>query len=528
MLPKVNPLSTSAWARLTAHLNEMRHVQMRDLFSDDENRTGKFSIKNETAVFDYSRNLVNDTTIKLLLGLAEECRLEQAMTAMFNGDLINETENRAVLHTALRNKTDETVNTGGKDIKPLVMAELERIKQFCNAVHKGKFRGYSGKRFRYIVNIGIGGSDLGPQMVTEALKSSWVKNIRPYFISNIDPSNVTDVLNEIDPERTLFLIASKTFTTQETMTNAETVRSWFLKKAKNKKHISTHFVALSTNEKAVKDFGIATEFTFRFWDWVGGRFSLWCAAGLTIPLVIGYKQFEELLKGAEAADHHFKTASWEKNIPVLMAMLGIWYINFFNCQTQAIIPYDHYLRFFPDYLQQAVMESNGKSVDRNGQKVDYATGPIIWGAPGTNGQHAFFQLLHQGTQLVPVDFIGCLKPHYNISDHHKKLLANFYAQPQALMVGKTATEAENEMKKQGLSKEEIKSLLPYKVFTGNKPSNSIILNELTPFSLGQLIAWYEHKIFVQGIIWNIYSFDQWGVELGKQLAGKILSENSPA
>ena len=524
MLPKVNPLSTSAWARLNAHRNDMRNVHMRNLFSNDNERVKNFSIHDENLTFDYSRNIADAVTFSLLQQLAEECKLRDAIDAMFNGELINETENRAVLHTALRNSSASSVFTEGSDIMPLVRKELEKIKDFCDQVHKGKLRGYTGKRFRYIVNIGIGGSDLGPQMVTEALKPYRVKNTRTFFVSNVDASNIMDVLEQVDPKRTLFLVASKTFTTQETMTNAGTARDWFLKSAKNKKHIRKHFVAMSTNEAEVEKFGIDPRFIFRFWDWVGGRFSLWSSAGLAIPLSIGYKNFEELLKGAESADKHFREADWNKNIPVIMALLGVWYTNFFNCQSSAVIPYDHHLKHFPAYLQQAVMESNGKSIDRNGERVEYSTGPVIWGEAGTNGQHAFFQLLHQGTQLIPIDFIGAADPHFKVGDHHEKLLSNFFAQPEALMKGKTEEEVEKELESQGFTVDSMARLLPYKIFEGNKPSNSFFFKKMNPFSLGQLIAFYEHKIFVQGIIWNIYSFDQWGVELGKQMATKILAE----
>jgi len=398
------------------------------------------------------------------------------------------------------------------------------MKNFCNKVHSGKWRGYTGKRIRYIVNIGIGGSDLGPLMVTEALKPYWLENIQVFFVSNIDGTHIAETLKKVKPERTLFLIASKTFTTQETMTNAYTAREWFLEHAVDEKHIARHFVALSTNEAEVVKFGISKKNIFRFWDWVGGRYSLWSAIGLSIALTIGYNNFEELLAGAYEGDRHFKETEFENNIPVLMALIGLWYINFFGAQSEAILPYDQYLHRFAAYFQQGNMESNGKIIDRNGEPVEYATGPIIWGEPGTNGQHAFYQLIHQGTQLIPCDFIAPAQSHNPIGDHHRKLMSNFFAQTEALMNGKTEQEAEKELEKAGLSNEEISKLLPYKVFHGNKPTNSFLIKKITPFNLGQLIAYYEHKIFVQGLIWNIYSFDQWGVELGKQLANKILPE----
>jgi len=398
------------------------------------------------------------------------------------------------------------------------------MKTFSNAVHSGKFRGYTGKKIKYIVNIGIGGSDLGPLMVTEALKPYKIADIETYFVSNVDGTHIAETLKKVNPEKTLFLIASKTFTTQETMTNAHTAREWFLKKAKQEKHIASHFVALSTNETEVVKFGIDKKNMFEFWDWVGGRYSLWSAIGLSISLTIGYKNFELLLKGAHSADNHFNAAPFEKNIPVLMATIGLWYTNFFGAQSEAILPYDQYLHRFAAYFQQGNMESNGKSIDRNGEAVEYATGPVIWGEPGTNGQHAFYQLIHQGTPLIPCDFIAPAQSHNPIGDHHQKLLSNFFAQTEALMNGKTEMEAEAELEKMGLTTEEISALLPFKVFAGNKPTNSFLLKKITPFSLGQLIALYEHKIFVQGIIWNVYSFDQWGVELGKQLANKILPE----
>jgi glucose-6-phosphate isomerase len=524
MLPKVNPASTRAWKELQEHSAQMKPVHLRDLFANDKERFKKYSLCMDELVFDYSKNIVTDKTIQLLLQLAGECKLKDAITAMFNGDLINETEKRSVLHTALRNFSDQPVFAEGLDVMPEVKRVLRKMKSFSNAVHSGKFRGYTGKKIKYIVNIGIGGSDLGPQMVTDALKPYWLDDIETCFVSNVDGTHIAETLKKVNPERTLFLIASKTFTTQETMTNAHTARDWFLKKAKQEKHIAKHFVALSTNEKEVVKFGIDKKNMFEFWDWVGGRYSLWSAIGLSITLTIGYKNFEQLLKGAHNTDNHFANTSFDKNIPVLMALLGIWYTNFFGSQSEAILPYDQYLHRFAAYFQQGNMESNGKTVDRNGEPVEYATGPVIWGEPGTNGQHAFYQLIHQGTPLIPCDFIAPAQSHNPIGDHHTKLLSNFFAQTEALMNGKAEDEAEKELEKQGLSSEDIVKLLPYKIFAGNRPTNSFLVKKITPFTLGELIALYEHKIFVQGVIWNIYSFDQWGVELGKQLANKILPE----
>ncbi len=475
-------------------------------------------------VFDYSKNIINDKTISLLSNLAADCQLQAGIDAMFNGEKINETENRAVLHTALRNLSSAPVYAEGKDVMPDVRKVLKQMKNFCNRMHDGRWRGYTGKRIRYIVNIGIGGSDLGPLMVTEALKPYWLEDIQTFYVSNVDGTHIAEVLKKIKPERTLFLIASKTFTTQETMTNAFTAREWFLEHAIDEKHIAKHFAALSTNETEVVKFGINKRNMFRFWDWVGGRYSLWSAIGLSIALTIGYKNFEELLAGAYEADQHFKKTPLEKNVPVLMALIGIWYTNFFGAQSEAILPYDQYMHRFAAYFQQGNMESNGKSVDRNGEAVEYVTGPVIWGEPGTNGQHAFYQLIHQGTELIPCDFIAPAQSHNPIGDHHQKLMSNFFAQTEALMNGKTEEEAEKELEKSGLSNEAISKLLPFKVFAGNKPTNSFLIKKITPFNLGQMIAFYEHKIFVQGVIWNIFSFDQWGVELGKQLANKILPE----
>ena len=524
MLPKINPATTKAWLLLKEHFAEMSSVKMRELFSTGKNRFSQFSIQYDDILFDYSKNIITDETLKLLLQLAEECQLKDAISAMFNGDMINATEKRSVLHTALRNFSKQPVYTEGNNIMPEVKKVLRKMKSFCDAVHNGEHRGYTGKRIKYIVNIGIGGSDLGPLMVTEALKPYKVEDIETYFVSNVDGTHIAETLKKVNPERTLFLIASKTFTTQETMTNAHTAREWFLKKAKNEKHVAKHFAALSTNETEVVKFGIDKNNMFEFWDWVGGRYSLWSAIGLSIALTIGYKNFELLLKGGHSVDNHFQHTPFEKNIPVLMALIGIWYTNFFGSQTEAILPYDQYMHRFAAYFQQGNMESNGKSIDRNGEPVEYATGPVIWGEPGTNGQHAFYQLIHQGTPLIPCDFIAPAQSHNPIGDHHQKLLSNFFAQTEALMNGKTDEEAEKELEKQALTPEQIARLLSFKVFAGNKPTNSFLLKKITPFTLGQLIALYEHKIFTQGIIWNIYSFDQWGVELGKQLANKILPE----
>ncbi len=516
MFPKIDPSSTSAWQQLKAHYNILRSSQMRQLFAEDSQRFQKFSMCAEDLVFDYSKNIIITETMDLLVKLAEECKLKEAIEAMFNGEKINETENRAVLHTALRNFSGKPVMTDGADIMPGIKAVLDHMKIFCEQIHSGEWKGYTGKPIKYIVNIGIGGSDLGPVMVTEALKPYWVKNIQTYFVSNVDGTHIAETLKKVTPDETLFLIASKTFTTQETMTNAHTARDWFLEHANDEAHVAKHFAALSTNAAAVSKFGIDTVNMFEFWDWVGGRYSLWSAIGLSIALTIGYENFEQLLKGAHAADVHFRDTRLRQNIPVVMALIGIWYTNFFGAASEAILPYDQYMHRFAAYFQQGNMESNGKYVDRNGEDVNYETGPVIWGEPGTNGQHAFYQLIHQGTQMIPCDFIAPAISHNPVGDHHQKLLSNFFAQTEALMNGKTADECRAE----GVKEE----LVPYKVFKGNKPTNSVLVKMITPFALGQLIALYEHKIFIQGVIWNIYSFDQWGVELGKALANKILPE----
>jgi glucose-6-phosphate isomerase len=524
MLSKINPSETSSWSQLKEKAEKIKQVRVRDMFEKDPARFKKYSLESGDMIFDYSKNLIDDETMQLLLQLAGECKVKESIEAMFNGDKINETEQRSVLHTALRNFSKEPVYTEGKDIMPDVRAVQQQMKKFCKDVHDGTHRGYTGKRIKYIINIGIGGSDLGPLMVTEALRPYFVKGIETYFVSNVDGTHMTETLKKVKPERTLFLVASKTFTTQETMTNAQTARDWFLKDAKEEKHIAKHFVALSTNEKEVVKFGIDKNNMFVFWDWVGGRYSLWSAIGLSIALSIGYKNFEKLLLGAHETDLHFRNTKFENNIPVIMALVGLWYTNFFGAQSEAILPYDQYMHRFAAYFQQGNMESNGKSVARDGEPVDYKTGPIIWGEPGTNGQHAFYQLIHQGTLVIPCDFIAPAQTHNPVGDHHPKLLSNFFAQTEALMNGKSEDEAQKELEKTGMSNEEIAKLLPFKVFSGNRPTNSFLLKKITPFSLGKLIAMYEHKIFTQGVIWNIFSFDQWGVELGKQLANKVLPE----
>jgi len=524
MLPVINPANTAAWKKLQEHYKEIKQVSLQELFENDPKRFDKFSCCTKDLVLDYSKNRITQKTMGLLVDLAKECQLEKSRSLFFSGAAINATEHRAVLHTALRNFSSQPIYIEGKNVMPEVKKVLRQMQSFCESVHNGKHRGYTGKRIKYIVNIGIGGSDLGPLMVTEALKPYWKKGIETYFVSNIDGSHIAETLKKVNAEETLFLIASKTFTTQETMTNAFTARNWFLEKAKKESHIAKHFVALSTNKKEVLRFGIDIKNMFAFWDWVGGRYSLWSAIGLSISLTIGFKAFSDLLKGAHHIDKHFREAPLKENMPVILALLGIWYTNFFGAQTEAILPYDQYLHRFPAYFQQGNMESNGKQTDRSGKPVQYATGPIIWGEPGTNGQHAFYQLIHQGTPLIPCDFIAAAQSQNPIGDHHEKLMSNFFAQTEALLNGKSAPQVKDELRKQGLSPQEIKKLTPFKVFKGNKPTNSILVKKLTPFALGELIALYEHKIFTQGVIWNIYSFDQWGVELGKQLANKILPE----
>lgn len=520
--PVINPSGTKAWKALEDHYLEMKEVHLRSLFANDPMRFESYSIQSGDLLFDYSKNLFTKKTLQLLFQLANECRLASAIKSMFHGDRINVTEGRAVLHTALRNFSDNPILVDGENVMPEVQKVLEQMRAFCGKVHNGVWSGYSGKRIRYVVNIGIGGSDLGPVMVTEALKPYCVSGIETFFVSNIDGTHIAEVLKKVAPDETLFLIASKTFTTQETMTNAHTARDWFLNHAISEDHIAQHFIALSTNLPLVKKFGIAPENMFIFWDWVGGRYSLWSSIGLSIALTIGYYNFEKLLQGAYHTDEHFLNSPFERNIPVLMALLGIWYVNFYGATTEAILPYDQYLHRFPAYFQQGNMESNGKQVDRDGRKVHYGTGPVVWGEPGTNGQHAFYQLIHQGTHFIPCDFIAPAQSHNPIGDHHLKLMSNFFAQTEALMNGKTLEEVIIEAGK--TDQNAAATNFPYKVFDGNRPTNSILLRKVTPFTLGQLIALYEHKIFVQGVIWNIYSFDQWGVELGKQLAGKILPE----
>lgn len=525
MLPKHNPTETQAWQKLSAHFMLMQATHMRELFQEDPHRFSKFQVQLDDLLFDYSKNIITSETLELLQELANEVELKEAVAAMFKGDKINQTEHRSVLHIALRNRSNEPIFVDGEDVMPLVNKVLEQIKSFSNQLLSGNWKGYTGKAITDIVNIGIGGSDLGPLMVTEALKP-YHAAITPHFVSNVDGTHLAETVKHLNPETTLFIIASKTFTTQETMTNAESARQWFLDKTNNKGDVSKHFVAVSTNAKAVTAFGIAPENMFVFWDWVGGRYSLWSSIGLSIAATIGYDNFRQLLEGAHAADNHFKNEPFEKNIPVIMALLGVWYGNFFEAHSEAILPYDQYLHRFAAYFQQGNMESNGKSVDRDGNQVYYQTGPIIWGEPGTNGQHAFYQLIHQGTKLIPCDFIAPAQSQNPVGDHHEKLMSNYFAQTEALMMGKTPEEVEAELRKAGMSSDEINFHLPYRVFTGNRPTNSILFKKLTPYTLGLLIALYEHKIFVQGVIWNIFSFDQWGVELGKVLAKKILPELS--
>ena len=523
MLRKVDPTSTAAWKLLAEHFRQVKDLHMKDLFAGDPERFRKYAIRFNDILIDYSKNRLTGDTLPLLIKLAEEAGLQEAIEKMFNGDRINETEDRPVLHIALRNRGNTPIQVDGQDVMPQVNEVLKKMKGFSTNIISGKWKGYTGKKITDIVNIGIGGSDLGPVMVTECLRP-FSKGPPVHFISNVDGTQITETLNRLRPDRTLFLIASKTFTTQETMTNAFTAREWFLNYARDPQHISKHFVAISTNAEKVKAFGIDRENMFIFWNWVGGRYSLWSAIGLSIACRVGFENFTELLEGAYEMDCHFRNTPFRENIPVILALLGIWYNNFFGAQTEAILPYDQYMHRFPAYFQQANMESNGKSVDRSGKRVTYQTGPIVWGEPGTNGQHAFFQLIHQGTKLIPADFLAPAISHNPVGDHHAILLSNFFAQTEALMSGKKEEEAIWDLKKEGRSDEEIAKLLPYRVFEGNKPTNSILFKKLTPRVLGSLIAIYEHKIFVQGVIWNILSFDQWGVELGKQLAGRIQPE----
>jgi glucose-6-phosphate isomerase len=524
MLNKVNPLKTESWQNLLRHYKQAKDIHMKTLFAEDSRRYDKFSIRFNDILVDYSKNRITEETIGLLIDLANTCGLTAALDSMFKGERINETENRPVLHIALRNRENTPIVADGSDVMPEVNAVLSKMKDFSTQVNSGAWRGYTGKRINDIVNIGIGGSDLGPLMVTEALRPYAKPGLRVHYVSNIDGTHLTETLKQLDPQTALFMIASKSFTTQETMTNAFSAREWFLEAARDPLHVGRHFVAISTNAEATEKFGINKDNMFVFWDWVGGRYSLWSAIGLSIACYIGYENFVELLEGAFEMDQHFKTAPFNRNIPVILALIGIWYNNFFGAQTEAILPYDQYMHRFPAYFQQGNMESNGKSTDRNGVKIDYQTGPIIWGEPGTNGQHAFYQLIHQGTKLIPADFLAPAISHNPIGEHHQILLSNFFAQTEALLNGKTEEEVIADLKKDGKTKKEIQRLLPYKLFEGNRPTNSILFKKLTPRVLGSLIAMYEHKIFVQGVIWNIFSFDQWGVELGKQLAKNILPE----
>ncbi len=517
-------IQSAAWQALQAHYQTLRHTSMRDLFAADPQRFAKFSLTFNELLLDYSKNIVTEETMTLLLDLARQARLRQWTEKMFSGEQINFTENRAVLHVALRNRSNRPILADGADVMPKVNAVLAQMRRFSEQVRGGAWRGYSGKRLTDVVNIGIGGSDLGPVMVCEALKPYGKGGLRPHFVSNVDATHLVETLRGLDPETTLFVIASKTFTTQETLTNARSARAWFLEQARDEAAVAKHFVALSTNTKEVTAFGIDPQNMFEFWDWVGGRYSLWSAIGLPIVLAIGMDHFEEMLTGAHEMDEHFRSAPLAQNLPVILALLGVWYNNFFGAQTQAILPYDQYLHRFAAYFQQGDMESNGKRIDREGEVADYSTGPVIWGEPGTNGQHAFYQLIHQGTKLIPCDFLAPIESHNPIGEHHAILLANFFAQTEALMRGKTADEVRAELSAAGLAGDDLERLLPHKVFPGNRPSNSLLIKKITPRNLGALIALYEHKIFTQGIIWNINSFDQWGVELGKQLAKAILPE----
>lgn len=524
-MKNINPTHTQAWKALEAHKAELSNTTIQDLFKQEKNRFDDYSLTfNDQILVDFSKNNINQTTLSHLRQLAQECVLDSAKEAMFTGEKINRTENRAVLHTALRNRANTPVLVDGKDVMPEVNAVLAKMKDFCQRIISGEWKGYTGKAITDVVNIGIGGSDLGPYMVTEALRP-YKNHLNMHFVSNVDGTHIAETLKKVNPETTLFLVASKTFTTQETMTNAQSARDWLLKAAKDESAVAKHFAALSTNAKDVEKFGIDTNNMFEFWDWVGGRYSLWSAIGLSIALSIGFENFEALLNGAHEMDKHFRSAPIEQNIPTTLALVGLWNTNFLGAQTEAILPYDQYLHRFAAYFQQGNMESNGKYVDRDGNVINnYQTGPIIWGEPGTNGQHAFYQLIHQGTTLIPCDFIAPAQTHNPLADHHNKLLSNFFAQTEALAFGKTKEEVEAEFIKAGKSLDDVKNIVPFKVFTGNKPTNSILVQKITPFTLGALIAMYEHKIFVQGVIFNIFSFDQWGVELGKQLANRILPE----
>ncbi|MDB5127834.1 glucose-6-phosphate isomerase [Mucilaginibacter sp.] len=523
MLPNIDFTSTQSYKYLTDHYIDIVSKSLKELFESDNQRFEKFSLQFEDILLDFSKNRIDEQTLALLIQLARECGVNEAIDAMYSGEKINVTEGRPVLHIALRNRSNTPVYVDGKDVMPDVNSVLAHMKEFSEAIISGSWKGYTGKAITDVVNIGIGGSDLGPVMVTEALKA-YKNHLNLHFVSNVDATHIVETLKTVDPETTLFLIASKTFTTQETMSNAHSARDWFIKNGGKDEDVAKHFAALSTNAEGVEKFGIDTKNMFEFWDWVGGRYSLWSAIGLSIALSIGFDNFVELLDGAHAIDNHFKTTPLEQNLPAILALIGVWHNNFFEAETEAILPYDQYMHRFAAYFQQGDMESNGKHVDRNGKHVDYQTGPVIWGEPGTNGQHAFYQLIHQGTKLIPCDFIAPAQSHNPLGEHHNMLLSNFFAQTEALMNGKSEEEVIAELKKAGKTEEEISEIAPFKVFEGNRPTNSILVKKITPRTLGSLIAMYEHKIFVQGIIWNIYSFDQWGVELGKQLAGKILPE----
>ncbi|KAB0460892.1 glucose-6-phosphate isomerase [Vibrio kanaloae] len=524
MLKNINPTQTQAWKALTAHFESAQDMDMKELFAQDAKRFENFSTRfGSDILVDYSKNLIDAETMQHLFALANETEVKSAIEAMFGGDAINKTEGRSVLHTALRNRSDKPVMVDGKDVMPAVNAVLAKMELFTHRIVSGEWKGYTGKEITDVVNIGIGGSDLGPYMVTEAL-TPYKTRLNMHFVSNVDGTHIVETLKPLNPETTLFLVASKTFTTQETMTNAHSARDWFLAEAGDNAHVAKHFAALSTNATAVAEFGIDTDNMFEFWDWVGGRYSLWSAIGLSISLSVGFDNFVELLEGAHEMDNHFASTEFESNIPVILALIGIWYNNFHGAESEAILPYDQYMHRFAAYFQQGNMESNGKFVDREGNPVEYQTGPIIWGEPGTNGQHAFYQLIHQGTKLIPSDFIAPAISHNPASDHHQKLMSNFFAQTEALAFGKTKETVEAEFLAAGKTAEEVAELVPFKVFEGNRPTNSILVKQINPRSLGNLIAMYEHKIFVQGVIWNIFSFDQWGVELGKQLANQILPE----
>jgi glucose-6-phosphate isomerase len=520
-LKKNNPTLTSAWKNLTSHFNEIKNIEMKQMFADGK-KAEDFTLNWEGFTVDFSKNRITKKTLDLLFNLASECNLKQSIEDQFSGKKINQTESRAVLHTAVRAEKNKKIFVDNKDVVPLVLESRKKIKRFTDDIISGEIKGSTNKIFTDIVNIGIGGSDLGPAMVVEALKY-YSSRLKTHFISNVDGDHVLEILKELNPETTLFIVVSKTFTTQETLSNAITIKNWLIKTL-GEDSVINHFAAVSTNAAEIKNFGINPDHVFSMNDWVGGRFSLWSSVGLSISLSVGSKNFESLLKGARKMDNHFQSTPIEKNIPVILALISIWYNNFFKCETEAVIPYSEYLKKLPAYLQQAVMESNGKNTDRNGQNISYQTGNIIWGSTGTNSQHAFFQLIHQGTKLIPCDFIGFSDPLFKENKQHNKLMSNFFAQTEALMMGKTILDAQEELKDSSLSENQIESLSPFKVFEGNKPTNTLLIQKLTPETLGSLIAIYEHKIFVQGIVWNIFSYDQWGVELGKQLASKLLKE----